>query len=113
MPRLQRLGLISERIAPRYRELGLLAWSALDVVRHLRRLAELLDVDGVDRGRGLELHPGLVALALADQQRAGLGPVGLHERHLERRRLEPVLGRLVARRRRDRLPLERSERVEQ
>jgi len=25
MPRLQRLGLISERIAPRYRELGLLA----------------------------------------------------------------------------------------
>jgi len=26
MPRLQRLGLISERVAPRYRALGLLTW---------------------------------------------------------------------------------------
>src|SRR5262249_24072123 len=63
--------------------------------------------------RRLPLPPRLLALALTDQRRARLAAVGLHERHLERRRVEAVLGRLVAGRRGDRLPLERPERVEQ
>src|SRR5262249_2069876 len=108
MPRLERLGLISERIAPRHREVGL-SLSALEVIGPLRELAELLGVDGIDRGRGLELHPRLIALALADQQRGHLAAVGLEKRHLERRRVDPVFRGLGTGRGGDGLPLEGAE----
>src|SRR5207245_9243661 len=95
------------------RELGMNDVSSREVVWDIRWLTELLVVQGVDRRRVLYLDPGLVALALADEEGAGLAAVGFQQGHLERRGVDAVFRRLVAGRRGDRLPLERPERVEQ
>src|SRR5207249_6164819 len=89
------------------------AVSPLQVVGHLWRRAERARIDRINRGSGARPDVGAIRLSLADDQPRQLAAVALEEHDLHRRRVEPVLGRLLAIGRDDLLPAQRTNAVDE
>src|SRR5712692_6492481 len=87
--------------------------SALEVVGELGRRRQLPRVHRVDRRVGLRAYPGALVLAVADEKGSELAAVGAQRRHLQRRRVEPVLRRVLPLRGRDLGPPQTAQREEQ